>query len=399
MHSEFSDLSLSRAAQLCGVEPEFWDIFGNRHVTSRETNEAIVGALGFSTESEEQLRAGLERIERADWTEVLGPCLVMSVEQQPIRFAVQVPEAQGGETARVEVLLEDGESKSFDAELSNLAVVASAHFGHDRYVRKEIEIARTLPLGYHSVQVSVNGLPASEMRLIVAPDRAYLPKFLEEGGRSAGIAVTLYGLRSEHNWGCGDFRDLRNACEWAASEAKVGFLALNPLHAIHNRQPYNASPYLPNSIFYQNFIYLNLEEIEGFQKSPEAQRLWKSEEVQEEIRQLRASDYVEYERLHALKLRFLKLAFQWSMANPDPWRQGHFTVYMEKEGDLLYRFATYCALDEHLHSKNPDLWVWTDWPAEYQDPESAATREFQAKHSEDISVLSVCAMEHQQAAE
>ena len=30
-----------------------------------------------------------------------------------------------------------------------------------------------------------------------------------------------------------------------------------------------------------------------------------------------------------------------------------------REGDLLEDFATYCALDEHLHRRNPDLWLWT----------------------------------------
>ncbi len=49
-----------------------------------------------------------------------------------------------------------------------------------------------------------------------------------------------------------------------ADETGASFIALNPLHAIFNRAPYNTSPYLPNSIFYRNPIYLDVEQIEDF---------------------------------------------------------------------------------------------------------------------------------------
>ena len=49
-----------------------------------------------------------------------------------------------------------------------------------------------------------------------------------------------------------------------AEELGASFVALNPLHAIHNRRPFNTSPYLPNSIFYQNFLYLDVEGMEDF---------------------------------------------------------------------------------------------------------------------------------------
>ena len=100
------------------------------------------------------------------------------------------------------------------------------------------------------------------MRLIVTPDRAHSP----EPGKHAGLGITLYGLRSDRNWGVGDFRDLRDLIDWAVPALHVDFIALNPLHAIHNRRPYNTSPYLPNSIFYRNFLYLDVEGVPGFDR-------------------------------------------------------------------------------------------------------------------------------------
>ena len=95
-----------------------------------------------------------------------------------------------------------------------------------------------------------------------------------------------------------------------AERTGASFIALNPLHAIANRQPYNTSPYLPNSIFYRNPIYLDVQAIPDFADSSRAAVLFQSPGVQKEIVTLRNAELVEYERVYTLKLRFLKLLFQ-----------------------------------------------------------------------------------------
>ncbi|MEO7652992.1 MAG: 4-alpha-glucanotransferase, partial [Bryobacteraceae bacterium] len=232
-------------------------------------------------------------------------------------------------------------------------------------------------LGYYDLTVTAAGQSAT-MRLILAPDRAYLPEDL----RAGGIAISLYGVCSSRNWGCGDLRDLRDVIDWAAQDAGASFLALNPLHAIHNRRPYNTSPYLPNSIYYQNFLYLDIEVIEDFQASARAQTLWRKPETQESLARLRSSEVVEYEQVHALKLQFLKLGFLEFLrqCRRGSARAEEFERYVARQGELLDRFAVYCALDEHLHKLNSDVWIWPDWPEPYRNPDSAETMAFQKKH-------------------
>ena len=98
-------------------------------------------------------------------------------------------------------------------------------------------------------------------------------------------------------------QDLRDVIDWVAEELHASCIALNPLHAIHNRRPFNTSPYLPNCIFYQNFIYLDAEGMEDFGRSRRALVARQSAAVQREIEELRAGEFVEYERVSALKLR------------------------------------------------------------------------------------------------
>lgn len=364
MSFENYDRALDRAADLCGVEPQFWDIFGRLHTASERTKRAIVKALGMQAANKDDLENAIAQREKEESTRILPPCLVVSASGPP-RIPVRVPETHSNALATFEITLEDGSQRRFETTIGE---------------REHVEVDERLPLGYHELRVSVAGLEPQSISLIVAPDRAFLPESLANGKKAAGVAVSLYGLRSESNWGCGDFRDLRDAIDWVA-EIGADFVALNPLHAIHNRRPYNTSPYLPNSVFYRNPIYLDVPAIELFERSATIQELWLLPETQEEARQLRQSEFVEYERVNALKLRFLKLLFA-------EFRLGggfeEFEDYRHREGDLLYRFATYCALDEHLHANDPDLWIWPDWPAGYQDPESTETREFQRKHAETI---------------
>ena len=139
---------------------------------------------------------------------------------------------------------------------------------------------------------TVDGQRAS-MRLIVTPDRAYAPRRARgwTGGGALRLALgAQLGLRRFPRPGGAE--RLGRAATLGAS-----FIALNPLHAIHNRRPFNTSPYLPNCVFYQNFLYLDVEAIEDFQQSPRAQRLWRDPAVQAEVAALRASEQVEYERV------------------------------------------------------------------------------------------------------
>ncbi len=332
------DDALRYAAERNGVQQDYWDIFGRRHFTEPGTNRAILTALGFDCTSEDSLRASLAAREAAEQARPLPQVMVVG-EHEPLRLTGNLD---------LEIVTEQGET--YRARIED--GVANP--------------ALKLPLGYHEARAG-----GCVMRLIVAPDRALLPA----PGKHAGLGITLYGLRSRRNWGCGDFRDLTDLIDWAAATLHVDFIALNPLHAIHNRRPYNTSPYLPNSIFYRNFLYLDIEGVRGYDR---VRRRFEDDETRAAIAALRASAVVEYEQVAALKRRALDLIFE----STQPGRA--CLEWIACEGDLLRLYATYCALDEHLHAKDPGLWVWPAWPEPYRDPDSPAVKAFAAEHQREI---------------
>ena len=344
---------LERAAEASGVETEYWDIWGRQHHASRQVISAILHSLGDERRSDDA---------------PLPATIVLN--GAPHEILISVPIEQANAAAKLEIRLEDGGTVRLEANLRD---------------SPRVRLPDQIPPGYHELSISIGGQDYSPARLIVCPSQVYQPPCLESG-RAAGIAISLYGLRSDRNWGCGDTTDLEAFTDWVAERSGASFISLNPLHAIFNRAPYNTSPYLPNSIFYRNPIYLDVERIEDFRACERALALLASPAVQKEIRALRDTEFVEYERVHRLKLRFLKLIFReflehWESQQARP---RELRSYIEQEGDLLHRFAVHSALDESLHRQNPDVWTWRQWPEAYQDPESAATAHFAKKHGRSV---------------
>ncbi len=374
--------TLADAACRFGLENEYWDVWGQRHTASRETQTAMLASMGVDARTEESLLRALEERESRAWRRPLEPTAVLTEGRAPHEIAISIAADQAASTAVLEIRFEDGNVLRLPVELSGVAVAAERNVDGRRLVRKTVKLPDALPLGYHELTLDLDGVRSQATRLIVCPGQVYHPEWLETG-RAAGLAISLFGLRSERNWGCGDITDLRAVIDWGAEHAGADFIALNPLHAIPNRQPFNISPYLPNSIFFRNPLYLDLEQTEDFRKSAKARALRKSPAIEKEIQALRESEFVEYERVYRLKIRFLKLLYhafkeqEWRRDTP---RADEFRQYIRKEGELLDRFAVHAALDEVIHSQCAEVWTWRAWPEQYRSPESPAVVEFARTH-------------------
>lgn len=371
---------LRTAAEEAGIQPEFWDIFGHKHELTPELTQRLLGVMGLDASGQPALERSLRGRRAKEW-EQLAPAVVV-VEQAEVGVAVK---AAGSPGARLHWRLEWEEGGVHEGwfEWDSLPLLTEHGGKSERQWRCPVEAA----LGYHTLRLRWAPADGASQqmatRLIVCPSRAYLPPFLERGEKRAGLAVSLYGVHSEKTWGCGDFTALRGVIDWVATNAGGSFVALNPLHAIFNRQPYNTSPYLPSTIFYRNFLYLDVEAIPEVASNAVARRLLASERIQAEILELNGSEYVEYERVARLKRLFLLVAFRefyrthWVGESE---RGLAFARYVAAEGVRLEEFALFSALDHWLHKKYPDVWVWPQWPVEYHQPGSQACRDYQKTH-------------------
>ena len=379
---------LDRLSEEFGVDREYWDIWGRHHEASVPTKAAILASLGLDTSTPHRLRQSADAWHDRHWTQGLPAVQVTRISEHDPALTVSLPVAMlAGGSVTVRVRWEGGDEEDRRHVLAGLTELDRQTVGQVEYVALRLPLPGAPRLGYHDVEAVIVAPGGASMlarcRLIVAPDRAWLPDSLVAGGRMAGLAVSLFGVRSESNWGIGDFADLRRLVRWAATELGVSYLGLNPLHILHNREPYNISPYLPLSAYFRNWIYLNVEAVEDFALCPAARRLVGSDEFQSELAGLRAAGQVVYEEIARMKRGVLRLLFRRFLReewNAKTARAAAFEGWRAQQGELLQRFSLYCALDEVLHARDREVWIWQDWPSRFRSPDGPAVQEFIKRH-------------------
>src|ERR1700683_5802950 len=107
MQSETYAQLLDLAARLWRIDPEYWDIWGRKHITSDDTKRAILQGLGVRAESAESLRASIEARRRKEWTRLAPACLVVT-QSSAVDLPLHAPAELSEETASVEIREETG---------------------------------------------------------------------------------------------------------------------------------------------------------------------------------------------------------------------------------------------------------------------------------------------------
>jgi 4-alpha-glucanotransferase len=206
---------------------------------------------------------------------------------------------------------------------------------------------------------------------VISPVTAYIPEVLRLG-RSWGFAVNLYALRSQRNWGVGDFTDLRTFVNFAAGLG-AGVVGTNPLHALRYEEPEAASPYAPTSRYFRNPIYIDVEAVPDYASdAPRAAALRArvaSPAFAAKLCALRDEPIVKYAEVARLKWEALEELYAINRNGP---RAGAFAAYVQRGGERLERFAVYETLAEHFARQG--LHGWLEWPAEFADATSPGVK-------------------------
>jgi 4-alpha-glucanotransferase len=370
---------IEELAALLGIEPEYYDNWGGKHVTSPEVKTAIIRSMGIGDPA-----AYLADLRLRPWNRLIDTAMVVSVNDQPQDIPIHLPLDEGMEAETfLKWHIEDESGNREAREFKRLRPADSTTIDGTRHVRIDLPNETDREMGYYTVEVTCS-TPASEfsgtMKLIITPDRCYPP-----GIRTWGISLNLYSIRSGRNWGVGDLTDLRNIIGWTAKDLGGDFIGINPLHAIPNRMPYGISPYSSTSRLYRSFLYIDVERL--LKGTPDGEKLLRDPGFRKDIDSLRDTELINYEKSASVKRRALRTAFSAFKKGhiaPGSREAGDFNDFMDEEGPTLENFATFMALEEHLREKNEVLYSWQDWPAEYQSPVSPAVEEFKNGHRDDI---------------
>ncbi|HET9029991.1 MAG TPA: 4-alpha-glucanotransferase [Candidatus Aquilonibacter sp.] len=291
-----------------GIDTDYADAFGQRAVVSTQTKLAILNALGYAVDDDASAARVLRDATVSDGLHAVKPVYVVR----------------------------EGECERWP------------------------EIVRTTlapesPPGYYDVQIDTDAT-----RVIVAPLHAYVAPEVDER-RLWGFGAQLYAVRSEHNWGMGDFTDLRSLVSLCKREG-ASFVGVNPLHQLHLTNPSAASPYAPLSRRYLNALYIDVAAVaHEFGVAIEDAA----------ASSLRATKLVDYPRIATIKLAALRQIFTSRSFERE-------IAELELRDPGVRTMAMYEALTEHFTDRDPKVYNWLQWPAEFRDCEGPAVTQFAA---------------------
>jgi len=368
---------LRQMARARGIETDYWDIQGQHHEASSETLRALLGALGIPVRECDAMKDSLAAVEEGTWRSVPPVCICW---EDDVSISISLASHEAAQPLRWHVVQEDGEIHRGDVVPSTLIAGESGTIRGETRTRFRLTLPN-LPLGYHRFRLEGSSPTSDTMDipLIVAPRRCYLPPQFDKQ-KYWGVSVQLYGLRSDRNFGVGDFSDLNEICAWA-SQRGADAIGLNPLHAGFSNAPERFSPYAPNSRLFLNPLYLDIAEIAEFQNA------WDravSPKLIAACASLRKMTLVAYAAVSRAKMEMLGQLFAHFRSavsqNPVHPLSMQFQAFRASGGQSLQRLATFEALAE-----SQGAYHWESWRSGLRDPTSSDVMQFAQTHGDRVA--------------
>lgn len=375
---------VEQLAERKGLSSEFVDAWGKPAFVTLDSKKAVLATMGYDVADEANLAKQIEEEDRQYWSTCLDPVLVLK-ENEDLRIEVRIPSEVAGQTLGYNISLESGEKMTGSVNLGEFCESDSYELDGRKYVKKEVILRVVLPLGYHSLELGA--ISKNDMRLIVVPRQCYKQPAIADGLKIWGPSVQLYSVRSEKNWGVGDFSDLADLIKKLGANG-AGFIGLNPIHALFPANPNSDSPYSPSSRQWLNVVYISVPDVPEYAKCPNVKAQVEAPDFQWRLGDLRAKEYVDYAGVMAVKMDILKKIFAESgIANDSGERGSAFKKFVEEGGDSLNQLAVYDALMASLYAQGKNAWGFAsdEWDEQYKTYQSPAVAKWASEHADEVN--------------
>ena len=174
-----------------------------------------------------------------------------------------------------------------------------------------------------------------------------------EDFRVAGTLIPVFSLRSRRSFGVGDFGDLRMMVDWVATSGQR-LLQILPINDTTSSHTWGDSyPYSCISVFALHPQYVELGALPKLKKEADRQRF------DELRRELNALPQIDYERVNAAKLEYLRLLFD--QEGKKTLASAAFKTFFDESRQWLEPYAQYCVLRDQFGTGD-----FGQWPEEYR---------------------------------
>lgn len=359
--------------ELCsklGIADKFEDagLVRREYDIDEETLCFFACKFGCKTGTDEEIEKSLADLDKARWQRALENIYVVKKDKVEFDFIVSCDL----ENADFMLHLKDRQTgKEFDVSFEVINNCEYKKIGRSNYVRLMFKVTEALEPGYYDVSLRA-GDKRYKTVLAVAPEHCWQNPALENG-RPWGFALQLYSVRSERNWGVGDFTDLKNFIK-ICGRCGADVIGLNPLNALMHDYPECASPYQSTSRLSLNPIYIDIEAVPEFKEEDKGG-------FESEIYECRNSELIRYNLIYPLKIKILEKLYPRMLKNKE--RRQAFEAFCREQGSDLERLAVYqCLYSDYAQTR---CGGWRAWDEEYRNPNSLAVKEYAKKNVERVN--------------
>ncbi|MGF1739974.1 4-alpha-glucanotransferase [Vibrio profundum] len=369
---------LEQVAVQAGIVGRYTNSWGEQSNADVSTISKVLDGLGYQTGSDEALLSSAEKVHRCKG--LIEP-VILAKENQSIYVDLYIGRSIRPADFCWEIISESGQKISGEIK---------QHVVADKRVQDgplTVSLPCAMEMGYHRFLLHRKRKKVPyEADLIVTPKSCFKQPAMMAGHKSWGTSVQLYGLKSHHNWGVGDFGDLKLLVESIAAQGG-DFVGLNPIHSLYPAQPEAASPYSPSSRRWLNIIYLDVPAVPEFSVCAKAQEKVSELSFQQNLKVLRDKEWIDYSKVTEAKLEVLALLYQ-EFCSRDLGEQTDraqsFEDFIEMGGESLLQQAAFDALHADLIAKDSSIWGWPVFPEQYRTFSHRAVQTYIAEHKEQV---------------
>jgi 4-alpha-glucanotransferase len=369
--------ALQSLSAYCNILDSFVDARGEIRIASPETQSALLAAMGIEATDEANAAQALMDLQLRDAEPMLPPVHVHYEASGPLEIDVHL----AGAPATLEWMIELEGGEALYGRVPPRLVERSDPKGLSATARRRcrLQIEEPIPCGYHTLVLDSGRARCS---LIVTPGQCWLPTGLDTGRKLWGVAAQLYLLRSETNWGIGDYRDLKQLVTLFASRG-ADVIGLNPLHALFVDDPEHASPYSPASRLLLNVLNIDVASLAESIECEAARSRIRSSSFQDALAHCREARLVDYSGVAGLKLPVLHELFACCDRASPEWRA--FGMFRERAGPAFERSCLFLALRTHFAKSPSGVGDWHGWPEEFRRVNSPAIERFATEHADAVT--------------
>ncbi|TWX53661.1 4-alpha-glucanotransferase [Colwellia hornerae] len=371
---------IEKLADLVGFHRSYTDSYGHQVPANEGARHSLLCAMGYDLSNDHTINNSITALQEDSWRKMLPGVHIAKLEEDSHTIIISLAVDESLQVAW-QITTEQSEILTGEVLVSELIFQEKNQLADKEYLKFSL----TLPLlaqGYHKLKLTY-GQQTASCHLIFAPKTCYSPQEAS-AEKMWGYAAQLYSLKSESNWGMGDFGDLKTLVKKSAEQGAT-VIGLNPLHPLYQNNPAHRSPYSPTSRCFLNSLYIDVTQVPNFSSCKAAQQRFNSDEFQAKVNFVRNTELIDYPGVADVKFEIIELLFadfiQTNKGQKVSASYQEFNDFKAEQGDDLLLLTTFDALYEHFRKLDFNAYGWKMWPSEFQSPHSAQVAAFQQQHA------------------